>query len=58
LRIGKEVMQIKPRVFVTDGLQAYKDAFKKEYGAVKKGSPIHIRHISLHGDETTTRWRD
>jgi len=47
LRMAKEKMETKPKVFVTDGLQAYRDAFKKEYGAVKKGSPIHIRHISL-----------
>ena len=33
LRKGKEAMQTKPRVFITDGLMAYHDAFKKEYGA-------------------------
>ncbi|CAD6513350.1 transposase [metagenome] len=55
LRMGKEKMQTKPNVFVTDGLQAYNDAFKKEYGAVKKGSPIHVRHISLHGDRNNNK---
>ena len=55
LRMAKESMQTKPRVFVTDGLQAYRDAFKKEYGAVKKGSPIHIRHISLKGDRNNNK---
>ena len=55
LRMGKEAMQTKPRVFVTDGLPAYQDAFKKEYGAVKKGSPIHIRHISLEGDKNNNK---
>ncbi len=40
---------------MTDGLHAYRDAFKKEYGAVKKGSPIHIRHISLHGDRNNNK---
>lgn len=30
-------MKMKPRVFITDRLQAYRDAFKKEYGVVKKG---------------------
>jgi transposase-like protein len=55
LRMAKEKMEIKPRVFVTDGLQAYRDAFKKEYGAVKKGSPIHIRHISLKGDRNNNK---
>jgi transposase-like protein len=55
LRVGKEKMQTKPNVFVTDGLQAYNEAFKKEYGAVKKGSPIHIRHISLKGDRNNNK---
>ena len=55
LRMAKESMQTKPRVFVTDGLQAYRDAFKKEYGAVEKGSPIHIRHISLKGDRNNNK---
>lgn len=55
LRMGKEKMQTRPNVFVTDGLSAYNDAFKKEYGAVKKGSPIHIRHISLDGDRNNNK---
>src|SRR3989338_9438704 len=55
LRMGKEKMQVKPRVFITDGLPAYHDAFKKEYGAVKKGSPIHIQHISLKGDRNNNK---
>ena len=48
-------METKSRVFITAGLQAYVDAFKKEYGAVKKGSPIHIRHISLKGDRNNNK---
>jgi len=55
LRMGKETAKIKPRVFVTDGLPAYHDAFKKEYGAVKKGSAVHIRHIALHGDRNNNK---
>ena len=55
LRIGKEAMQVKPRVFITDGLPVYHDAFQKEYGGVKKGSAIHIRHISLHGDRNNNK---
>ncbi len=53
--MAKEKMETKPKVFVTDGLQAYRDAFKKEYGAVKKGSPIHIGHISLKGDKNNNK---
>ncbi len=55
LKMAKDSMQMTPRVFVTDGLQAYNDAFKKEYGAVKKGSPIHVRHISLKGDKNNNK---
>ncbi|KAF6246132.1 transposase [Nitrosopumilus sp. b3] len=55
LRMAKDSMDMTPRVFITDGLQAYRDAFKKEYGAVKKGSPIHIRHISLKGDRNNNK---
>jgi transposase-like protein len=54
-KIGSAYNAAVPRVFVTDGLQAYRDAFKKEYGAVKKGSPIHIRHISLKGDRNNNK---
>jgi transposase-like protein len=55
LKMAKDSMQMTPRVFVTDGLQVYNDAFKKEYGAVKKGSPIHVRHISLKGDKNNNK---
>ena len=53
--MAKESIEMTPRVFITDGLQAYRDAFKKEYDAVKKGSPIHIRHISLKGDRNNNK---
>ena len=55
LKKGKEVAQKKPRVFITDGLPAYHDAFQKEYGGVRKGSPIHIRHIAIHGDRNNNK---
>lgn len=55
LKMAKDSMNMTPRVFITDGLQAYRDAFKKEYDAVKKGSPIHIRHISLDGDRDNNK---
>jgi len=55
LQKGKEVTQKKPRVFITDGLPAYHDAFQKEYGGVKKGSAIHIRHIAIHGDRNNNK---
>jgi len=55
LRMGKEATQKKPRVFITDGLPAYHDAFQKEYGGIKKGSAIHIRHIAIHGDRNNNK---
>ena len=55
LKMAKDSMEMTPKVFVTDGLPAYGDAFKKEYGAVKKGSPIHIRHITLKGDHNNNK---
>ena len=48
-------MQAKPKVFVTDGLPSYHDAFKKEYGERRKSPPIHIRHIALHGDHNNNK---
>ena len=36
-------------------MNLYTDAFQKEYGAVKKGSPIHIHHISLDGDKNNNK---
>jgi len=55
LRMTKESMDMIPRVFRTDGLQAYKDAFKKEQGAVKKRSLIHIVIFCQIETKTTTR---
>ena len=36
-------------------MQAYNEAFRKEYGSVAKGSPIHIRHIALDGDRNNNK---
>ena len=51
LRLGKEATQTKPKVFVTDGLGAYHDAFQKEF-RMKDGQKhtTHFRHIHLKGD--------
>lgn len=50
LRKGKEVTQTKPKVFITDGLKSYHQAYKKEFYTNTKPRPIHIRHIHLQGD--------
>ena len=48
---GKLVTQTKPKVFITDGLQSYHDAYQKELWEINRQTrPIHIRHIHLKGD--------
>jgi transposase-like protein len=51
LKKGKEITQTKPKVFITDGLQSYHDAYQKELWVKNRQQrPIHIRHIHLKGD--------
>lgn len=47
--MGKEMMGKKPEILITDGLQAYKDAFQKEYGSRHRDSK-HISTIKLKGN--------
>ncbi len=50
LRMSKELGK-KPMTFITDGLPAYNDAYKKEFWTQKKETRTeHIRHIKLRGD--------
>jgi len=49
LRMGKEVTGKTPMVFTTDGLQAYNEAFRKEFSRRQAPRPKHIRHITLNG---------
>jgi len=51
LRKSKEVTGTKPKVFITDGLGSYNEAYKKEYWTMKRENrTLHIRHIHLQGD--------
>ena len=51
LKQAKEITQTKPRVFITDGLKSYSEAYRKEFWAQKKEErTTHIRHIHLTGD--------
>jgi transposase-like protein len=48
---GKEVTATKPKVLITDGMQAYHDAYMKELWVKDRQTrPIHIQHIHLKGD--------
>lgn len=50
LRISKALMGKKPTSFITDGLPAYNDAYKKEFWTLKGPRTEHVRHIKLSGD--------
>ncbi|MBI5146470.1 MAG: DDE-type integrase/transposase/recombinase [Thaumarchaeota archaeon] len=55
LRMSKEFAGKTPVTFVTDGLPAYNDAFRREFWTMKNlpngKRPEHIRHISIKGDK-------
>lgn len=43
--------KIEPKVFITDGLGSYHEAYKKEFWTQKRlNRTLHIRHIHLQGD--------
>jgi putative transposase len=51
LQMSKQLTGKKPKTFITDGLQSYHDAYKKEFWTQKKETRTeHIRHIKLSGD--------
>lgn len=51
LRKSKQVTGMKPKVFITDGLGSYAEAYQKEFWTVKRETrTLHIRHIHLQGD--------
>lgn len=51
LQKGKHVTQTKPKVFITDGLRSYNEAYKREFWARERSDRIvHIRHIRITGD--------
>jgi transposase-like protein len=54
-RQGKEVAGKGPKLLITDGLPAYKDAFNKEYFTIKEPRPKHICAIRLAGDKNNNR---
>lgn len=48
---SKQVAQTKPKVFITDGLESYHQAYMKEFWqANRQDRTLHIRHIHLQGD--------
>jgi len=55
-RKGKEVTGTKPKVLITDGLQSYHDAYRKEFWEIDRTKrTLHIRHIHLRGDKNNNK---
>ena len=51
LQKAKQVTGTKPKVFITDGLGSYHEAYMKEFWTLKRRNrTLHIRHIHLQGD--------
>jgi transposase-like protein len=55
LQMGKTLAGKKPLIFITDGLQAYNEAFKQEFYSKTKPQPIHIRHITIRGEHNNNK---
>ncbi|MCJ7633553.1 IS6 family transposase [Candidatus Bathyarchaeota archaeon] len=55
LQIAKQVTGKKPMTFITDGLPAYHDAYKKEFWTLKGPRTEHIQHITLKGDRNNNK---
>ncbi len=56
LKMSKELMGKKPMTFITDGLPAYHDAYKKEFWTqCKETRTEHIAHIQLRGDRNNNK---
>ena len=51
LQKAKQATGTKPKVFITDGLGSYAEAYRKEFWTAKRlNRTLHIRHIHLQGD--------
>jgi len=55
LRMAKQATGKKPLTFITDGLQSYHDAYKKEFRTLGLPQTKHIRHITLRGDHNNNK---
>jgi putative transposase len=50
LKMSKALMGKNPMTFITDGLESYREAYKKEFWTNKGPRTEHIRHIKISGD--------
>jgi transposase-like protein len=55
-QMGIKVTGKKPMTLITDGLPAYRDAYKKEFWTRQKATRTeHIRHITIRGDHNNNK---
>lgn len=54
-QMAKRVTGKKPMTLITDGLQSYNDAFKKEFWTFRGSRSQHIRHIKIQGDKNNNK---
>ena len=51
LQKARDAIGRKPKTLITDGLQSYHEAWRKEYYTMKKETcTMHIRHVRFQGD--------
>jgi transposase-like protein len=55
LQMAKEATGKTPKTFITDGLPAYHDAYKKEFWTLKGPRTEHVRHITIRGDHNNNK---
>jgi transposase-like protein len=48
-------MDNKPMTFITDGLPAYHDAYKKEFLTLKNPKTVHIKNITVRGNKNNNK---
>jgi transposase-like protein len=53
--MGKKLTGKKPLTIITDGLQSYHLAYKREFFTVKNPRTEHIRHITIRGDKNNNK---
>lgn len=54
-QLGKKLAGKKPTTLITDGLHAYRVAYKKEFWTLKNPRTKHIRNISMKGDRNNNK---
>ncbi|QQG49546.1 MAG: IS1/IS6 family transposase [archaeon] len=55
---SRDLMGKKPQTIITDGMEAYHDAWKREYRNIynpNQPKTVHIRHITLKGDHNNNK---